>query len=47
MAIQAQARHDFIISRGTHTDAYGLWRVDYDAGDLLRPIPLHQKAKFD
>jgi phospholipase C len=47
MAIQAQARHDFIISRGTHTDAYRLWRVDYDAGDLLRPIPLHQKAKFD
>lgn len=47
MAIDTQDRRDFVISRGTDTDAYGLWRVGYDSPELLRPVPLDQKAQFD
>ena len=47
MTIDNQARHDFVISRRTDTDAYGFWRVDYHGRDLLVQIPLDEKARFD
>ena len=47
MAIDVQSRHDFIFSRRTDTDTYRLWRVDYSGGDLLRSIPLDEKAELD
>ena len=48
MAINTPARRDFVISRSTDTDAYGLWRVDYDSADLLTPVlTVDAKAKFD
>ena len=48
MAIDTQARRDFVISRSTDTDAYGLWRVDYDSADLLTPVlTVDAKAEFD
>jgi phospholipase C len=47
MAIDTEARRDFVISRSADTDAYGLWRVDYDSADLLTPVPLDDTAAFD
>jgi hypothetical protein len=47
MAIDIPARHDFVLSRRTDTDAYGLWRVDYGGGDLLKPVPLSENAKLN
>ena len=47
MAIDTEARRDFVISRSADTDAYGLWRVDYDFADLLTPVPLDDTAAFD
>ena len=47
MGIDIQARHDFVFSRRTDTDAYDFWRVDYSGGDLLKPVPLDEKAELD
>ncbi len=43
----APTRYDFVLSRRTDKDDYGLWRVDLDSDSLLQPVPLDQEAKFD
>ena len=43
----APARYDFLLSRRRDDTGYGLWRVDIDGDDLLRPVPLDPKASFD
>jgi len=39
--------YDFVLSRHPDTDAYGLWRLDYEGKELLSPVPLAADAKFD
>jgi len=43
----ALARYDFLLSRRTDRDDYGLWRVDIESDALLQPVPLDKEAKFD
>jgi phospholipase C len=47
MANDAPAAYDFVLSRRTDRDDYGLWRVDVDGDELLRPAPLDPGARFD
>src|SRR5438132_550136 len=57
MATQALARYDFVISRRRYdpsdttppdqADAYGAWRFDPDADDLLEALPLDAGARLD
>ena len=54
MAQQALARYDFVISRRRYdaqdtspeADAYGLWRFDPAADELLAPLPLDRLPLF-
>ena len=41
------ARYDFVLSRRTDSDDYGIWRLESESDDLLQPIPLNPDAKFD
>ncbi len=41
------ARYDFILSRSTGHDGYGLWRFDPDAAELLQPVLLDPGVSFD
>ena len=43
----APARYDFLLSRRPDDGRYGVWRVDIDGDDLLRPVPLDPAARFD
>ncbi len=47
MAFNGSARYDFLLSRRSDSDAYQLWRLDYDSAELLRSVPLDPNAKFD
>jgi phospholipase C len=55
MAQDALARYDFVISRRRYdpkdmspeADAYGLWRFDPAADELLTSLPLDAGARFD
>ena len=41
------ARYDFVLSRRTDSDDYGIWRLESESDDLLQPIPLNPDARFD
>lgn len=47
MTIAATPMDDYVISRDTHSDAYGLWQFDLTHDQLLRRMPLGAKALFD
>jgi phospholipase C len=47
MVDNVPARYDFVLSRRTDRDDYGLWRIADDGDELLRPVPLSPDAKFD
>src|SRR4029077_4281241 len=41
------ARYDFVLSRRTDSDDYGIWRFESESDDLLQPTPLNPDARFD
>jgi hypothetical protein len=47
MAPSSPAHYDFVISRRTDSDAYGVWRFDADAAELLTEQKLDPRARFD
>ncbi len=39
--------NDYVISRSTNDDAYGLWRFNPEAAELFTPAPLNAAAGYD